>query len=87
MSENGKRAISQELYEAAVSEWAAARAAYDEANAAAVKAAERCDAAEEALAAQEAFPGIAAYQHATVPAELCRIGYQCKVHASDDPIF
>ena len=72
--------ISKELYDAAVTAWAAARARVADVQREHELADKAMQEAEEGLAAQEAFPGIAAYAHAAIAPELCRIGYQCRIH-------
>jgi len=72
--------ISKERYEAAGETWAAARERMDAALDEIGKAETALYNAEEALAAQEAAPGIPAYWHATVSKERCRIGPNCRVH-------
>lgn len=76
--------ISQELYEAAGDAWVAARARLDRANAEHDAAQQALNEAETNLAAQEVYPGVAAYAHARIPAERCRLGYSCRIHPQDD---
>jgi hypothetical protein len=76
----GRVVVSREGYDAAVEQWSAARERLEAIMIQQAEAEKAVHAAEEALAGQEAFPGIAAYAHAAVDASLCRIGYQCKIH-------
>ena len=90
MSTEGPTIISREQYDAAVDAWAAARERLETAMTEQRAAEQAVYAAETALVAQEAYPGVAAYAHAAIPAGRCRIGYQCRIHGqgrNDDGPF
>lgn len=81
-AEAGPAPFTQAAYDAACAEWLAARDDLDKVHELARAAERRLYDAEDLLAAQEAYPGIAAYLHAGVPATHCRIGHFCKIHGT-----